>query len=347
MKKSKKNKRKIFLALAAVVIAAVLMFFLKGNSKEPGKDNENVKSVTGNETREEKLKVITVSPDKITLKAGEKIELSLLKIEAVYESGKTEEIKKDLKFTTDSSVLNIEGGTLSVPENAKKSDSETLKISYGDFSKSVNIIIEGITTGSNQVVVVSNPDDIDALVNRKNELPGTYVPNDLKKLEDVPTVLNNPEVNQLRQSAYDALKELFKAALDEKGFELYARSGYRSYNTQDSLYNSYVSSNGQEAADKFSAKPGQSEHQTGLAIDITSGTMNFQLSDKFGETEEGKWVSENADRFGFIVRYPKGKEDITGYMYEPWHLRFVGKELAGKIKESRLTMDEYFSTVNN
>ncbi|MGB4440146.1 MAG: M15 family metallopeptidase [Sedimentibacter sp.] len=189
--------------------------------------------------------------------------------------------------------------------------------------------------------IVANPEAYDALVNKKNNLDDTYVPDDLVSLDDVPTVLKNPEVNQLREDAYIALKELFAAAKDEAEYELYARSGYRSYYTQDALYKSYVSNNGQAAADKYSAKPGQSEHQTGLAMDITCEALNYLLDDTFGDTEEGKWVSENAHRFGFIVRYPKRKEDITGYLFEPWHIRYLGIELATKVYESGLTLEEY------
>lgn len=192
------------------------------------------------------------------------------------------------------------------------------------------------------IIIVENPGAIDVLVNRISNLPDTYVPGDLVKLTDVPTVLSNPEVNQLREVAYEALKELFIAAKEEAEYVLHARSGYRSYNTQVSLYSSYVANHGQVAADTFSAKPGQSEHQTGLSMDITCEAMNFQLDDTFGATDEGKWVAENAHRFGFIIRYPKGKEDITGYMYEPWHIRYLGTELATKVFESGLTLEEYF-----
>ena len=193
-----------------------------------------------------------------------------------------------------------------------------------------------------QGITIQNPEKVDVLVNKKRNLPNDYVPNDLEKLSEVPTVLENPEVNQLRSVAYEGLKELFKAASEEEGYELYARSGYRSYNTQTSLYSSYVESYGQTAADKYSAKPGQSEHQTGLSIDITCEALNYRLDDTFVDTEEGKWVAENAHRFGYIIRYPKGKEDITGYLYEPWHIRFLGKELAKEVYDSGLTLEEYF-----
>lgn len=191
-------------------------------------------------------------------------------------------------------------------------------------------------------ITIQEPEKIDVLVNKKRNLPSDYVPADLVKLSEVPTVLENPEVNQLRSVAYEALKELFKAANEEEGYILYARSGYRSYNTQTSLYASYVDSYGQKAAEKYSAKPGQSEHQTGLSIDITCEEMNLKLDDTFVDTDEGKWVAENAHRFGYIIRYPKGKEDITGYMYEPWHIRYLGVELATKVYESGLTLEEYF-----
>lgn len=190
-------------------------------------------------------------------------------------------------------------------------------------------------------VIIENPEELDVLVNKKRKLPENYVPEDLVTLSELPTVLLNPEVNQLRSAACQALKELFTAA-EEEGYELHARSGYRSYYTQASLYSSYVDNYGRAAADMYSAKPGRSEHQTGLSIDITCQALNYKLDTTFAETEEGKWVAENAHTYGYIIRYPKGKEEITGYAYEPWHIRYLGTELAEKIYESGLTMEEYF-----
>lgn len=189
---------------------------------------------------------------------------------------------------------------------------------------------------------VTNSESIDVVVNKERNLSSTYVPSDLTTLTDVPTCLANPEVNQLRKEAAEALTKLFKAANDELSIQLYARSGYRSYNTQVALYNGYVKNHGQEAADTFSAKPGQSEHQTGLAMDVTSDSVNLQLSEDFGDTKEGKWLCENAYKYGFIIRYQKGKEDITGYMYEPWHIRYLGTDLAKKVYDSGMTLEQYF-----
>ena len=157
---------------------------------------------------------------------------------------------------------------------------------------------------------------------------------------DVPTVLDNPEVNQLRKEAADALKRMFDAAKQE-GIYLYARSGYRSYQTQVNLFENYARQHGEEEANKFSAKPGHSEHQTGLTMDVTSESVNFQLTESFGETKEGIWLKENAHKFGFIIRYPKDKEHITGYIYEPWHIRYLGVDLATEITEMGLTYEEY------
>lgn len=178
-----------------------------------------------------------------------------------------------------------------------------------------------------------------ALVNKEYSLGEDYAPEDLVTV-DVPTILENPEVNQLRKVAADALKEMFDEA-EESGIYLYARSGYRSYQTQVQLFQGYADQHGEEAANRYSAKPGHSEHQTGLVMDVTSESVNYQLTESFGETEEGKWLKEHAHEFGFIIRYPEGAEDITGYIYEPWHIRYLGVDMATKVYESGLTYEEY------
>ena len=191
------------------------------------------------------------------------------------------------------------------------------------------------------IIQVENPDSLSVLVNKNYSLPEDYEPDDLVFLE-VPLYNNdkNNEANYLRKEAADALKELFTAAKKE-GYELIARSGYRSYATQASLYERYVEQDGVEAADTYSARPGHSEHQTGLTIDVTSDTVHGGLTELFGETEEGKWVAENAYRFGFIVRYPQDRTAETGYQYEPWHVRYLGVEHAKKIYEKNITLEEY------
>ena len=132
--------------------------------------------------------------------------------------------------------------------------------------------------------------------------------------------------------AYDNLK----AAAAKAGYSLYISSGFRDYETQEVIYNRYVANDGKANADRYSARPGHSEHQTGLAIDLNG------VSDSFGDTPTGKWVAAHCHEYGFILRYPKGKEAQTGYMYEPWHIRYVGKDVAKKIFDSGLCLEEYY-----
>lgn len=180
---------------------------------------------------------------------------------------------------------------------------------------------------------------ITALVNKKYGLSKDYIPEDLVTV-DVPTVLENSEVKQLREEAAKALKEMFTEA-EKSDLYLHARSGYRSYDTQVELFNNYAAEHGKEEANRYSAKPGHSEHQTGLVMDVTSESVNLELEEAFGETEEGIWLKEHAHEFGFIIRYPQGKEEITGYIYEPWHIRYLGVEVATAVYDSGLTYEEY------
>lgn len=205
---------------------------------------------------------------------------------------------------------------------------------------------EVMPTFYQDIIEVDNPDSLDVLVNKNYRLPADYEPSDLVFL-DVPLYNKdeNNEANYLRKEAAQALKELFEAANDEKGYELIARSGYRSYETQVMLYDRYVKEDGVEVADTYSARPGHSEHQTGLTIDVTSDSVHGGLTETFGETDEGKWIADNAHRFGFIVRYPEDRVDETGYQYEPWHLRYVGVETATSIYRDQLILEDYVLNV--
>ncbi|MEK5443403.1 MULTISPECIES: D-alanyl-D-alanine carboxypeptidase family protein [unclassified Fredinandcohnia] len=192
--------------------------------------------------------------------------------------------------------------------------------------------------------VIDPNDPFLLLVNKEvGVLDATYVPQNLV----VPNVDFSTSVSERKhmvKEAAEALEKLFaQASVD--GIELHAQSGYRSYATQQVIYDSYVRGYGETEASTFSAKAGQSEHQTGLAMDVTSDSVDNQLVQEFGETVEGKWVAEHAAEFGFIVRYTLGNEDITGYMYEPWHIRYVGVEHAKYITEHEITLEEYLGVV--
>lgn len=185
---------------------------------------------------------------------------------------------------------------------------------------------------------ITNPTDLLVLVNKTTSLDENYQPSDLVWV-DLPGVRET----QLRKEAAAALEDLFAAA-ELKNLSLYCCSGYRSYQTQEELYAENVKIYGQKQADLVSAKPGQSEHQTGLAMDVTAESVNFDLLESFGQTTEGEFIKNNAHFYGFIIRYPEDKTDITGYAYEPWHLRYVGKDVAAEIDENNLTFEEYLKT---
>ena len=141
----------------------------------------------------------------------------------------------------------------------------------------------------------------------------------------------NPGLDSETESAFYTLSD----AAAEEGLNIYLSSGFRSYETQNRIYNNYVSNYGQSSADTFSARPGHSEHQTGLAIDVNS------IDDSFADTPEAEWLASHAHEYGFIIRYPKGKESITGYKYEPWHIRYLGVEKATEVYNSGLTLEEF------
>ena len=143
----------------------------------------------------------------------------------------------------------------------------------------------------------------------------------------------------MRAQAATALNELLTDA-KTAGYNLQIISSYRSFSTQSITYNGYVARDGQAKADTYSARPGHSEHQTGLAVDLGSGTCNLEIC--FGDSPAGKWLAANAWNYGFVIRYQKDKTAITGYQYEPWHIRFVGKELASEIKTKDITLEEFF-----
>jgi zinc D-Ala-D-Ala carboxypeptidase len=199
---------------------------------------------------------------------------------------------------------------------------------------------ETVTVAGDGKAVVQKLEDLLIVANKERNLPADYEPKDLVTpnvpfpfKEDLPK-------KKLRKEAALSLEVLFKAA-EDKGMNLLAQSGYRSYDTQVSIFAYNAEQKGEEVANKTSSKPGQSEHQTGLSMDVTSPEVNYELVEAFGETKEGKWLGENAHKYGFIIRYPKGKEEITGYKYEPWHLRYVGVEHAKKIHEQGITLEEY------
>lgn len=214
-------------------------------------------------------------------------------------------------------------------EKAPKNHQEFLNLKDGEYITETGhklLIKDNITYVDNQLIV-----------NKTYSIPESFQPQN--PTEPVTGEKCNNCLNKEVMEAYN----LMKSDATSLGLTIYISSGYRSYSYQQKLYNNYVSHSGKEGADTYSARPGHSEHQTGTCFDLNT------IDDSFANTNEGKWVNENAYLYGFIIRYPKGKESITGYQYESWHLRYVGKELAKELYNNGnwKTLEEYYGITSS
>ena len=180
------------------------------------------------------------------------------------------------------------------------------------------------------------------IVNKKRPAGESYVPNNLLAPPVTLNTQKSAEENTVRQELAEPIQQLFEDAKKD-GINFMLASGYRSYALQQTYYSNYVTTSGEAEANRYSAKPGTSEHQTGLSFDITNADRTHYLDQSFGQDPGGQWVASHAHHYGFIIRYPQGKEAVTGYMYEPWHLRYVGIDLATELYNTRQTMEEFFS----
>ena len=204
----------------------------------------------------------------------------------------------------------------------------------GSPDKTIAYVNAGLYRSYYQDMVATDTNkDVLMLVNKYNYLSSSYVPKDL---ETIDANYSRGVNNKLRHVAKVAFEKMAAAAkLDN--IIIFNQSAYRSYQSQVTIYNRSVASYGVEESDKTSARPGNSEHQTGLTLDINS------VDNSFKNTSEYQWLIKNSYKYGFILRYPENKEEITGYAYEPWHYRYVGLDAASKINEEGITFDEYYA----
>lgn len=215
---------------------------------------------------------------------------------------------------------------------------EDLYFEYLDCYDSMREVIEAVNAlryrelyTEIQPVDMSKGDLI--LVNKYHQLDESYVPDDL-------IAFDSPMgKGRLREKVYDAYKELYRAA-KEDGYTLVVVSSYRSFSYQDGLYRRYLSRDTKENVDTYSARPGHSEHQTGMAIDVSLPGVSL---DDFGSTNAAEWLKQHGADYGFIIRYPKDRIDVTGYIEEPWHIRYLGKEVAEDVLAKGMTYDEYYA----
>lgn len=208
---------------------------------------------------------------------------------------------------------------------------------------STKVVEPHISAVQQEAIKVSAiPESIPVLVNKLNPLPDKYRPNDLI-YPNVPFIFKEKtEKRMMRKEAAHALEYLFKKA-EEDDIKLAGVSAFRSQETQEGIFNNYVEKDGLEKAKTYSAYPGTSEHQTGLAIDVSGINGTCAAEECFGQTKEAEWLSNHASDYGFIIRYPEGKQDITGYKYEAWHIRYVGIEIAKDLKAQGMTLEEYYN----
>lgn len=195
------------------------------------------------------------------------------------------------------------------------------------FLKDVNLVFY------KNIKDIENPNDILVLVNKNNKLLQNFIPENLETID----IKYSNEGKMLKKVAKEAFEKLSSDAL-KLGYKIVAVSAYRDFSYQENLFNYYVEKYGEDYALNCSAKAGHSEHQTGLAVDVMGSNNSY---DDFELSDEFEWMINNAYKYGFILRYPKNKEKITGFKYEPWHYRYVGVEVAKIIYENKITLEEY------
>ena len=209
-------------------------------------------------------------------------------------------------------------------KTAPKNSEEYTSFGDGEYKTNTGYTIKvekGIATVEGNIIV-----------NKTYSLPKDFRPTDPYSNTD-----KDWAIEMIDKTATNAFKTM-QADAKAIGLNIYIASGFRGYASQERIYNSYVSKDGRDAADTYSARPGYSEHQSGLCLDLNS------VNDSFANTNEGKWVNDNAHLYGFVIRFPKGKEDKTGYQYESWHLRYVGEDLAKKLYNNGnwISLEEYY-----
>ncbi|GKX30880.1 hypothetical protein SH1V18_33600 [Vallitalea longa] len=372
-----KNIGKIVLIIGALCLVFVLAIgLIKDNKNTDDTSAQGNESETQENTSSEKENIIEelqISEDDLSLEAGDEYKIT---VNGLMTDGSLKDLTDEDKLIviSNNDKFTVEDGYIKVSEDAKVGENAKIKFVYEFDAVTVNLEVSETgdqkaetntvkdTSNNNKDIVtnnnannkdntimiddegkhiVTNPSDIHVLVNKERNLPSDYKPDDLIKPDIKFSFEGENEKRYLREAAAHALEELVAEA-NQEGIEIVGVSGFRSYSKQNSIFNYNVNKRGYEAANKISAKPGQSEHQTGLAIDVSCAGVGYALQERFGKLEEGKWLAENAHKFGFIIRYEKGKEDITGYQYEPWHIRYLGKDIAEDIYEKGITYEEYF-----
>ena len=212
-----------------------------------------------------------------------------------------------------------------------------------DDKKSEKKVSQQVDVSRAELLKADGNNGLFILINKQNAVEDWYTPADLVPIESYYAIDRSAECRYMRSEAASAFLNL-AADAEAAGLDIVMTTAYRSYDYQTTLWNQNVARYGsEEEANMISAKPGQSEHQSGLAVDISTESIGYKLLESFKDTPEGQWIAEHAHEYGFILRYLDGKSDITGYVYEPWHIRYVGKTAAAEIHDSGITLEEYLN----
>ena len=234
--------------------------------------------------------------------------------------------------------------TLLLEERASAPTPGTSQVTTHKESKRQKLLLPGAKTSIPLPIdqsLLTRPTGKWILVNKTNPIDLSYAPSDLVLPAVAYRTDKAREEVMVRRVVAEPLQSMFAAA-EKENIKLMIGSAYRSATLQETYFNSYVKSSGVAEAEKYSAHPGTSEHQLGLAVDLTTTDRACYLTECFESTAAGAWLAAHAHEYGFILRYPKGKSDITGYNYEPWHFRYIGVVPATAVFESSLTYDEAF-----
>ena len=317
-KKTKRKLKRLFVRLFLLIVIGVVIYF---GYKLLFKKDEVVNS---------EGPTITYV-DKLEYNVGDSIDL--------FKGVSAKDDKDgDVKVIIDGTYDLNKAGTYKLYYVAKDSDNNETK-------KEFTLIINEVKKEDSNNNINNNSDKIEFTTSKGfkgyTENGITYI-NGLMIVNKTYSIRKDFNPVKLNGDAQASADIMFADAKKEKGFGMWIQSGFRSYETQAKLYNNYVQRDGKQAADKYSARPGHSEHHTGLAFDVCA-TNKPCISNDFDDTPEAKWLSDNCYKYGFILRYVKGKEDETGYQHESWHFRYVGKELAEKIYNNGdwLTLEDY------
>lgn len=286
-----------------------------------------------------KQRAAVVRRQKITLAAGIAVLILVIIFVLAFKgcNSKKKNNDKTVPANTETTTDDNKTATENNSENIKSEETQNASTSSdnsSDYSGSQYADSQSVSSKGFSIQTINGITYVDGVLiaNKTYSLPSDFIPQD----PEVP-VTSQRSTTSLDRTLMSAWRTM-QADASSQGLNIYIASAYRSYSYQVNLYNSYVARDGKAAADTYSSRPGNSEHQTGLCFDLNS------IDGSFGDTAEGRWVNDNCYKYGFCIRFPKGKDAYTGYQYESWHLRYVGKDLAEKLYNNGawISLEEYF-----